>query len=205
MHGRRGGENVCRAPEESSRGRSKPGRAPPSLGYESPRRAACAHRCSAREPAWRATADHTAEPGFYSGSARRAARARGGQAGRRDAGLSAKQSRFLDGARRHSCGLGSGATGPARNDIASDPRRRCVGRAPKPIAAHPLPELGEGRSRAASADTQCRAERGANGVRAAADARKSPPSRISIHALAPAAFAVQSTVHLPPDFPGASP
>ncbi len=36
MHGRRGGDNIRRAPEESSRGRGEPGRAPPQLRPREP-------------------------------------------------------------------------------------------------------------------------------------------------------------------------
>jgi len=64
MRGHRGRENARRAPEESSRGRSEAHRAPPNVGREIPRRAACAHRCSARRLAPRVMAGNTAGPAF---------------------------------------------------------------------------------------------------------------------------------------------
>ncbi len=91
------GEILCRAPEESSRGPSQARRAPPRLSLESPRRAACAHRGSARRPATRASAGHAARLAF---TAEAHAARRGIEAGRsvgRAAGLSAGRGRFLGG------------------------------------------------------------------------------------------------------------
>jgi len=85
----------CRAPEESSRGRGEARRPPPRLGRESLRRAACAHRGSAMRPASPRGGGPYCRAGFYGGSARFAARDRGGRAGRRGAGLSAGRARFL--------------------------------------------------------------------------------------------------------------
>jgi len=118
MHDHRGGEDTCRAPEESSRGRGQVRREPRNCGHESSRRAACAHRCSARSR--RGARRGRQCPGTRLLQRKRTLRGAGSRWGGPGGGMRACRRGGADssGPARHSCGLGFGAAGPARNDSA---------------------------------------------------------------------------------------
>jgi hypothetical protein len=106
----------CRAPEESSRGPSEARRAPPRLGLESPRRAACAHRCSARGLAISHHRRQCRGGRFYGGGARCAARARCGRDGGEGDGPGCGRGWIPREPARLIRRRGSGAAGSTRND-----------------------------------------------------------------------------------------
>jgi hypothetical protein len=128
MRGRHGGEDVCRAPEESSRGGSVPGRAPPQPRLRDP-----APR-SVRPPLFRAIAGIARDggpcrgAGFYGGSARCAARGRA-QAGGGAAGRAGPRGRVdSSGAHQAAAWRWMPCVGSARNDTPWKPRDDVVRR-----------------------------------------------------------------------------